>query len=87
MIARIEKESGLPALELLLRWALSVDGVDRWVLGASRPEEIEETMAILRRGPLSADLQSALDNLAAPGIESGGGATKWIAELSRRGNA
>jgi aryl-alcohol dehydrogenase-like predicted oxidoreductase len=73
--------SGLSALELLLRWALSVEGVDRWVLGASEPREIMETMAILRRGPLSAELQAAMDGLAAPGIESGVGATRWLAKL------
>jgi hypothetical protein len=39
-IARIEKESGMRVVELLLRWSLSVEGVDRWVLGAESPEQI-----------------------------------------------
>jgi hypothetical protein len=48
---------------------LSVESVDRWILGASRPSQIEETMTILRKGPLPADLQTALDDLAVPGLD------------------
>ncbi len=63
---RIQQDAGLSAVELLLRWALSVEEVDRWVLGASRPEQVKQTMGILRKGPLPADLLEALDDLALP---------------------
>lgn len=63
---RIQQDAGLSAVELLLRWALSVDEVDRWVLGASRPEQVKQTMGILRKGPLPADLLEALNGLALP---------------------
>ena len=62
----IQEQSGLPAVELLLRWSLSVPAVDRWVLGASRAEQVDHTMASLRTGPLPVDLHSALDVLALP---------------------
>ncbi len=80
-LGRIAAESGLAIVELLLRWALSVNGVDRWVLGAENPEQLEETIGILRRGPLPRDLQAALDELAVPGIESGHEAKRWLAGL------
>ena len=62
----IQQDAGLSAVELLLRWSLSVAEVDRWVLGASRPEQVEQTMSILRKGALPADLLEALDDLALP---------------------
>lgn len=67
--ASIQRESGLPAVELVLRWMLVVRGVDLWVLGASHPDQVEETMAALRKGPLPQDLQDALDELSLPGID------------------
>jgi D-threo-aldose 1-dehydrogenase len=63
---RIQEQAGLSAVELLLRWSLSVDGVDRWILGASRPEQVEQTMGMLRKGPLPEDLTRALNELALP---------------------
>ena len=65
----VQSKSGIPAIELVFRWALSVEGVDKLVIGASRPEQIEETMEMFRRGPLSADVQAELDRLAIPGFD------------------
>jgi D-threo-aldose 1-dehydrogenase len=79
--ARIEAESGLSAVELLIRWALSVDGVDRWIVGGSSPEQVEDTVAIVRRGPLSPDLQSAIDALGVEGMDSSNTARSWLARL------
>ena len=67
--AVIHEESGLSGAELVHRWMLSAPGVDRWVLGASHPDQVDETMRFLRNGPLPADLQTALDALALPGVE------------------
>jgi D-threo-aldose 1-dehydrogenase len=68
--AKIQAESGIDAVELLYRWSLSVDGVDRWIFGASSPDQVDRTMDALRKGPLPDDLQSALNALAIPGIEN-----------------
>ena len=67
--AAIQAESGLPAVELVLRWMLAVPGVDLWVLGASHPDQIDETVRVLRKGELPSDLQDALDGLALPGAD------------------
>lgn len=74
---RVQTQSGLSAVALLLRWSLSIEEVDRWVLGASRPEQIEQTMAILRQGPLESDLQDELDRLAIPHLD-------WRLEIESR---
>ena len=66
---RIRDESGLGSIELLLRWMLSVPGADRWILGASSPEQIEQSIGYLRKGPLSADIQGALDGLGVEGLD------------------
>ena len=65
----VQLESGLSGVELVCRWALSVKSVDKWVIGASKPAQIEDTMSILRRGPLPTDLQSALDGLEIPSLD------------------
>ena len=67
--ASIQEESGVSAVELVLRWMLQVPGIDLWVLGASHPDQVEETMEALRKGPLPRDLQNALDELSLPGID------------------
>ena len=64
----IQKQSGMQAVELLLRWMLSAEGVDRWILGSSGPEQLDQTMEYLRRGLLPDDLQAALDALATPDL-------------------
>lgn len=66
---RIQRESGLSAVELVFRWMHSVPGVDRWVFGASRPEQVEETMRILSDGPLPDDLRRNLDSLAVDDLD------------------
>ncbi len=67
--AEIQEESGLTGAELVSRWMLSVPDVGCWVLGASHPDQVDETMRVLRKGPLPADLQAALDALALPGVD------------------
>ncbi len=65
----LQQESGLPAVELVCRWSLSVESVDKWVIGASRPEQIDEVMTALRNGPLPSDIRSALGRLALPNFD------------------
>lgn len=66
---RVQEQSGIPVVELLLRWSLAVEGVDRWILGASHPEQVVQTMSALRKGRLPNDLQEALDALAIPNLD------------------
>jgi aryl-alcohol dehydrogenase-like predicted oxidoreductase len=67
--ARISEDSGLAAAELLLRWAHRFPRVDRWVVSASSPAQIQNTIEAFLRGPLPEDVQRALDDLALPGVE------------------
>lgn len=67
--AHIADESGLAPAELLLRWTFQYPRVDRWVVSASSPEQIENTIHVINRGPLPADLHRAVDELALPDLE------------------
>jgi aryl-alcohol dehydrogenase-like predicted oxidoreductase len=67
--AHICEESGLPPAELLLRWTTAFPRVNRWVVSASSPQQIENTVEMMRRGPLPDDLHRVLEDLALPGFE------------------
>ena len=57
----IQAESGLALAELTLRWLLAEQRIDCIVAGFSEWCEIESNIAAIDRGPLPADLQSAVD--------------------------
>jgi D-threo-aldose 1-dehydrogenase len=65
----IQRSVGLPAIELVSRWAFSIVAADKIVVGASNPDQLEELIGFFRKGPLPDDVLSALDGLALPGFD------------------
>lgn len=67
-VARLEgvaAESGLPLLELALRWVLSRDVTGSVLLGGSKVHHLTSNLDALARGPLSPDLVAACDEATA----------------------
>ena len=60
----LQQSCGLPMNELALRFALAEPGIDVLLVGACRPVEIEENVDGFSRGPLPAELHTAIDAIA-----------------------
>ncbi|MEO7599264.1 MAG: aldo/keto reductase, partial [Opitutus sp.] len=60
----LQQTCGVPMNELALRFALGEPGIDAILVGACRPEEIEENVTRFSLGPLPADLHAAIDAIA-----------------------
>jgi aryl-alcohol dehydrogenase-like predicted oxidoreductase len=58
-------ELGMPIVELALRFALSCQGFGSILIGPKTAEQVEQSVAAVARGPLSADVLARLDALAA----------------------
>jgi aryl-alcohol dehydrogenase-like predicted oxidoreductase len=58
-------ELGMPIVELALRFALSCPGVGSILIGPKTAEQVELSVAAVRKGPLPADVLTRLDTLAA----------------------
>ena len=67
---RLSESAGLGITELVMRFVFAAAPSAKVVLGASRPEQVEECVAAWLDGPLPADLHQAVDELALPGVES-----------------
>ena len=66
--ARLEEvrhESGMPLVEMAIRYLVGEPDVATILLGAARPAEIDESVAFAQRGPLPPDLHMAVERLAA----------------------
>ena len=59
----LQRESGLPLVELAVRYPLANPEVAVVLVGAGSPAEIEESVAAAAEGPLPADLQQAIEEL------------------------
>ncbi len=59
----LQRESGLPLVELAVRYPLANPDVAVVLVGAGSPAEIEESVAAAAEGPLPADLQQAIEEL------------------------
>lgn len=67
-IAEVATEHGMSGYELAIRWNLfhsQLDGKlgDSVIIGASRPEQFENTLEISKKGPLSEELVKKLDEI------------------------
>lgn len=58
-------ECGMPLPELALRFVLSNPDIDCVLMGARSPEEVEQNVAAVEKGPLPAGLLKRLDAIAA----------------------
>jgi aryl-alcohol dehydrogenase-like predicted oxidoreductase len=58
-------ESGISIVELGLRFAVSNPNIGTVLIGPKTAEQVEESVAAVSRGPLSADILARLDRIAA----------------------
>jgi aryl-alcohol dehydrogenase (NADP+) len=59
----IAAEAGMSLATLAVRWVLSNPGVTAPIIGASKPEQLVDSLAAGEAGPLDADLKARLDDL------------------------
>lgn len=62
-LARIAADTGVPLVELSLRWLLSRPVADSVLIGGSAPHQIAANLAALAKGPLPADAVAACDEV------------------------
>lgn len=62
-LARIAADTGVPLVELSLRWLLSRPVADSILIGGSAPHQIAANLAALAKGPLPADAVAACDEV------------------------
>jgi aryl-alcohol dehydrogenase-like predicted oxidoreductase len=60
----LAKEAGIPLTTMAVSWVLAHPAVTSPIVGASRPEQLDDTMAAVDH-PLEADLKAKLDELTA----------------------
>jgi 1-deoxyxylulose-5-phosphate synthase len=59
----IAAEAGMSMATLALCWVLSNAAITAPIVGASRPEQLGDSLAAAEKGPLAADLKAKLDDL------------------------
>ncbi len=59
----LQKKSGLSLVEMTIRFLITDQNVSTILVGASKPEEIEQSVAAAQAGPLPNELHQALDKL------------------------
>ena len=48
---------------MAMRWVLSNPAITAPIIGASRPEQLADTLAAAEQGPLPSDLKAKLDDI------------------------
>jgi aryl-alcohol dehydrogenase-like predicted oxidoreductase len=64
-LRKIAGEAGLSMTEMALRWVMSNPAITAPIIGASKPEQLAESIAAANKGPLPSDLKTALDAMTA----------------------
>ena len=62
-IRGVAAEAGMSMATLAIRWTLSNPAITAPIIGASRPEQLADTLAAAEQGPLPKDLKAKLDEL------------------------
>jgi aryl-alcohol dehydrogenase-like predicted oxidoreductase len=62
-LGEIARNAGRSMVSLALNWLMHHTAIDCMILGASRIEQLEENIAALKHGPLSADVVGACDKI------------------------
>src|SRR5215813_2000676 len=62
-LRQVAAEAGCSLTMLAMRWVLSNPAITAPIVGASRPEQLADSLAAAERGPLPADLKAKLDEL------------------------
>ncbi len=58
----VAAEAGMSMTTLALRWVLSNPAITAPIIGASRPEQLADTLAAAEHGPLPVELKTKLDD-------------------------
>jgi aryl-alcohol dehydrogenase (NADP+) len=61
-VRTIAREAGLGMTSMAMRWVLSNPAITAPIIGASKPEQLDETLAAAAAGPLPEDLKKKLDD-------------------------
>jgi aryl-alcohol dehydrogenase (NADP+) len=59
----IAREAGMSLATLAVRWVLSNPAITAPIIGASRPEQLRDSLDAAEQGPLPADLKAKLDEM------------------------
>jgi aryl-alcohol dehydrogenase-like predicted oxidoreductase len=59
----VAHEAGMSLATLAVRWVLSNPAITAPIIGASKPEQLSDSLAAAEAGPLPADLKARLDEL------------------------
>lgn len=62
-LRRVAAEAGMSMTAMALRWVMSHPAITAPIIGASRPEQLKETLAAGEAGPLPAELKAKLDEV------------------------
>ncbi len=62
-LREVAREAGMSLATLAVRWVLSNPAITAPIIGASRPEQLGDSLAAAEAGPLPADLKEKLDDL------------------------
>jgi aryl-alcohol dehydrogenase (NADP+) len=62
-LREVAREAGMNLATLAVRWVLSNPAITAPIIGASRPEQLGDSLAAAEAGPLPADLKEKLDDL------------------------
>jgi aryl-alcohol dehydrogenase (NADP+) len=61
----IAKESDMSLTTLAVRWVISNKAITAPIIGASRPEQLTDSLAAGEMGPLPEDIKAKLDEITA----------------------
>jgi aryl-alcohol dehydrogenase-like predicted oxidoreductase len=59
----VAQEAGMSMATMAMRWVLSNPAVTAPIIGASRPEQLADSLAAAEQGPLPTDLKARLDEI------------------------
>jgi aryl-alcohol dehydrogenase-like predicted oxidoreductase len=61
---KLQKDCGIPMIELALRFAAADNRISSLLLGACHPAEVEQNLESFARGPLPSDVHEAVEKIA-----------------------
>jgi aryl-alcohol dehydrogenase (NADP+) len=66
MLRGLAGEAGMSLTVMAIRWVMSNPAITSPIVGASRPDQLADSLAAASQGPLPADLKARLDELTHP---------------------
>ena len=63
-LQQLQKDCGIPMIELALRFVAADDRISSLLLGACHPVEVEQNLAFHARGPLPQEVREAMEKIA-----------------------